>query len=375
MKCLMSLQHYNVCEGVDKFSALVESKHGIHGEIPVTVTGNDVVQFHPFKTVRHKHCALLIPTSTTRCQVCKRHRSDLASLDKRLSAKSSGSEVSTKSSTRNDLLSQKDLIKKVNLLSSEKNQLKRRISMMASKIEDMVMEEGTVLPPDQEDKLQISIKKNYNVLKTLLDENSPGFLLWEQQKKSASRGKGMRWHPAIICWCIALHHKSSSAYNLIRDSGFLQLPSTLHPYSHFGNPRTGVNADMLTRLIRDINIKSLPGYELNVSVAFDEMKVKTDLVYNTRSGRIVGFMDVGGIANAITSFERKCQGEVDPPLATHVLVLMVRGIFNSLHSPIAFYATCGVSSYQLLALMDEAIMCQMVRHPTESFIDCLARCK
>ena len=73
------------------------------------------------------------------------------------------------------------------------------------------------------------------------------------------------------------------------------------------------------------------------------------------SGKIFGFTDVGSLANEISSFERRCKGEEEPPVATHVLVLMIRGIFSNLHSPIGYYPTTGASSNDLFSCIWEAI--------------------
>ena len=52
-------------------------------------------------------------------------------------------------------------------------------------------------------------------------------LFWEQQKKYEKQGKhGMRWHPMMIKLCLYLRQKSSKAYESLRDSGFVHLPST-----------------------------------------------------------------------------------------------------------------------------------------------------
>ena len=60
---------------------------------------------------------------------------------------------------------------------------------------------------------------------------------WEQQLKAASLrdSRLMRWHPAMIRWCLYLHHRSSGCYSTLRNSGVIRLPSerTLKDYKHF----------------------------------------------------------------------------------------------------------------------------------------------
>ena len=51
----------------------------------------------------------------------------------------------------------------------------------------------------------------------------------------------MRWHPAMIRWCLYLHHKSSGCYKTLRATGVLQLPSerTMRYYRHSSPSTTG----------------------------------------------------------------------------------------------------------------------------------------
>ena len=60
-------------------------------------------------------------------------------------------------------------------------------------------------------------------------------LFWEQQKQANACARSMRWHPLMIKWCVYLRHLSSSAYETLRDSGCVVLPSqrTLRDYTHY----------------------------------------------------------------------------------------------------------------------------------------------
>ena len=131
-------------------------------------------------------------------------------------------------------------------------------------------------------------------------------------------------------------------------------PSTLHPYTHFADPTTEFNAAMLNRVVQDI--LSCPVHERNVSLLFDEMKVKAGLAFSVRSGKVLRFTYVGSLANEVADFERKCRGESEPAVASHVLTLMVLGIFSALHAPVGYYTSTGVSSDQLYPCMWEAIV-------------------
>lgn len=44
----------------------------------------------------------------------------------------------------------------------------------------------------------------------------------------------VRWDPLMICWCLKVCHLSSSAYEVLRETGVVKLPSqrTLHDYTY-----------------------------------------------------------------------------------------------------------------------------------------------
>ena len=73
-------------------------------------------------------------------------------------------------------------------------------------------------------------------------------VFWEQQQKAASLGDSrlMRWHPLFIKWCLYLCHLSGKAYDMLRDSKCIQLPSqrTLRDYTHYSSVTIGFSPDI-----------------------------------------------------------------------------------------------------------------------------------
>ena len=65
-----------------------------------------------------------------------------------------------------------------------------------------------------------------------------------------------------------------------------------HPYSHFADISPGFSHAMTDKIVSDHHLHSCPEQEKHVSVLFDEMKVKSGLVYSVRSDEIVGFTDM-----------------------------------------------------------------------------------
>ena len=343
-----------VCQGNDDFTELIDLKKGQDGQVPVSITSRDVVKGG---TIRHVSCQLLIEAELGRCAVCRIHRTDLSAMLHRLRSKE-GHVVTASSTIPHSSMSVGQLQQKAEKLQVERRMLKRKSIALEEKVAALLEKEGVTLDPKQEEAMKATFDVCDSRMTVAFPEGSPSKLMWEQQRDSALKGKQMRWHPSIIRLCIALHSQSAAAYNLMRESGFMKLPhpSTLHPYSHFADASSGFSAPMLERICKDFHLDSCSEEERNVSLLFDEMKVKSGLVYSARTGKIVGFTDITEVSNEVSYFERQCKGEAEPEEASHVLVLMVRGLCSSLHVPVAYYPTKGISSSELYPCISEAII-------------------
>ena len=71
------------------------------------------------------------------------------------------------------------------------------------------------------------------------------------------------------------------------------------------------------------------------------MKIHEDLVFD-RSGEVIGYTDTGDINNKLRSLEHRCKGVEQDEIATHMLTLMVTGMFIKLQFPYAQFPTTGV---------------------------------
>ena len=77
-------------------------------------------------------------------------------------------------------------------------------------------------------------------------------LFWEQQKSSQKKRSGVRYHPMIIRFCLSIASKSPSAYNELRSSNVLTLPSlrTLRDYKNAIHPTTEFNMQVIEELCK-----------------------------------------------------------------------------------------------------------------------------
>ena len=86
-------------------------------------------------------------------------------------------------------------------------------------------------------------------------------------------------------------------------------------------------------------------YYRYVVLIADEMKIKEDLVYDKTGHHVLGFVNLGSINDQLQALEEKTTSLTDKPateLATHMLTLMVRGIFFKLEFPYASFPTQGI---------------------------------
>ena len=113
-----------------------------------------------------------------------------------------------------------------------------------------------------------------------------------------------RWHPMLIRWCLNLKMLSSSAYDSLRRVLTLPCGRTLQDYTHFIEAGIGVQPDVTRQLMSEVKIEILEDWQKYITVVFNEMKIREGLVYDKHGCRIVGFVDVGTVSNALLSFER-----------------------------------------------------------------------
>ena len=130
------------------------------------------------------------------------------------------------------------------------------------------------------------------------EPDTPQWLLRQQQKEPAKKkdSRGMRWHPLLIRWCLSIYHSSAAAYRQLtsKKPQFIKLLhiNTLKKFSQFTTPSTGFNPNIIERLIIDSNLEGLQSYQKNVSICFNEMKIKADLVYRKSTEQLVGYTEL-----------------------------------------------------------------------------------
>lgn len=86
-----------------------------------------------------------------------------------------------------------------------------------------------------------------------------------------------------------------------------------------------------------------------IVLVFDEMKIMSNLVFDKVTGELIGYLDLGDPDINFGTLEKA------DTIASHALVFFVRGICTQLKFSLAYFATNGVTSHQLMPLFWEAI--------------------
>ena len=169
-------------------------------------------------------------------------------------------------------------------------------------------------------------------------------LFWEEQLKAFNTpDRGMRWHPMMIRLAILLRCQSPSAYATLRKTGVLKLPgeSTLKDYTNAIQPQEGITPAVLEELNRQT--RDLPDNKRFVVLLHDEMAIKNDLVFDRRSGEVVGFINP------------EIWNVNEDNLATHVLVFMVVGVNTNLKMSVGFFSTKTATADALFPLLWQVV--------------------
>ena len=242
-------------------------------------------------TIRHRDCEVLMEADqkSGRCQQCTKSRSTLRALHAR---------HLTLNSTRLQPISHTTYI---SLTSEEKNERLRRLHQVArqaqqqvkrlkKKLANTIDTQGVEMDDATHfDLCDIVTQESETVLRAF-SEGSFARIFWEQQLDAVScRDKrGMRWHPLIVKWCLYLRHKSSSAYELLRESGCLT-QRTLRDYTHHMKSAIGFSAEVDHQFAQVAQLETSQEFQKYILLLIDEMYVREELVYRKNTGTLVGF--------------------------------------------------------------------------------------
>ena len=353
-----------ICSGNVGFGDLCRTRSSDAPAVFLTpnkeISAYEETGYGTYGVVRHMKCALLT-SKPGMCNVCAVYRSTLNVMQNRIENTTDTKNVLT-SHGRNDYLGRDKLVEKLNVVQSDRQFLKRKLVNISERLEQYIQEKGEVVNETMTNLLQETMSQAWPICCENMDPDSAMALLWKQQEKclKAKSKTGYRWHPGIIKLCLAIHAKSPSTYKLIQGSKFLILPheTTLRHYGGFTEAHSGFSKAVMERIKSDIRFNDLKDYQKNFVLLFDEMRIKSGLVYDHVTGNIIGFTDMGDISNEIEQFVQNLGRDEninEPAMATHVMALMVRGIFIPHHIVFGHSPCRGFKAKYLYPTLQKAI--------------------
>ena len=286
------------------------------------------------QAIRHRECQIIVKEGMVRCTKCAAHCKTLQSTAARLrkrgrddtsTSPNSHSITSPSSHVNVDYLTSAEVSQRMQKLKQRLRKSSRLVSQLQGLTVERSLHEDLVTVMDQHED---SICQQY-------EEDSFQMIFWKQQRQAIQKGTGVRWHPLIIKWCLYLHHCSSGAYKILRNSKLLCLPSerTLRDYTHFNSTGAGFSDATDHQLKEHAKLDESPNHKNLVGLLFDEIHIKEGLVFDKNTGNLIGFVDLGNINNEFLRYSNSDSGgESKLPLAKSVMFIMVRGLTSGLHT-------------------------------------------
>ena len=206
-------------------------------------------------SVHHTDCEVLVGhgKGPGRCSPCSQHRHLLRTMVARAP---SLKDVRTNPSSHTNftVLNTPDKNEILRRLRIETKSWKRR----ADRLMDEICVATAITKADIDESLDADLRSMMSNCTDLVNSTYPerSFqrLFWEQQQKAASlnNSRSMKWHPLFIKWCLYLRHLSGKAYELLRDSGCVKLPSqrTLRDYTHYISSAIGFSVEIDEQLLQ-----------------------------------------------------------------------------------------------------------------------------
>ncbi len=317
---------------------------------PIELNGTTYLE-----TIRTSRCQII--GHFTKCDDCKRYRDNLRAIYNRWTKKSSVN-ISISSHINERYLDTPQKTSKISKLRNKVRTTKEQIKKLREKIKKISERFGETIDDGLHSDLISIMKGNQDRNNHAYTEGSFARLFWEEQLKAASLAdaKQMRWHPAMIKWCLNLSLMSGSSYRAMRSSGFVKLPSerTLRDYTNYFEMKTGFQDGVDDQLTQEISLLRLPENRKFFGILLDEMNIREGLVFNKYSGKIIGFTELGTINDDLLRLEQ--EEEEHPNFAKYVLAIMVRGtLCSKLEFPYAHFGTRGITADLMFPIIDEAL--------------------
>ena len=238
-------------------------------------------------TIRAQSCQFL--TLGVQCSACSAHRSVLRAKEKRI---------------RNQKTCPHSSMSKTEIEDEQK--LKDKNQRLQERLQNELDKQAVAMNKANSAEIHDLVKECTPHVEEHFEEGSFQRIFWEEHLKfhKLHTKSSMRWHPLIVKWALNLtKSKSSKAYEAMKDSGFINLPSerTLYDYSHCMPSKLDFTSEAVNMLVKQCQGKGMfkESWGSYVGLLQDEMKVKSDLVYCPTSGELTSYVELDDVSNQL----------------------------------------------------------------------------
>ncbi|XP_070552284.1 uncharacterized protein [Ptychodera flava] len=223
---------------------------------------------------------------------------------------------------RESYMTEQELTNKLVLERKQKIKAKKREQRLRAKLND----EMIIFSRENHEDLESIFKSTDG--KTTCGDNQDLVLLWDEQRKAlACKGQnGRRWHPKVIRMCLSVWMRSQKAYEELRKSGMMVLPSgrLLSMYVNSVDHHPGLNDHFLSWMVEEAERLKLSPEGRIGGLIMDEMAIQEDLQlrYTDGGAEIVGLVSLG---EESTNMQTLMTGKDSATTATHVLQMVFLG--------------------------------------------------
>lgn len=210
--------------------------------------------------VRSNNCSILC--LGVKCSACVEYRASLRMLYRRWSSRnlSEKSRIDARSHTNFRYLSTPEKTQRLKELQKKRKVCVKTTKRLQDRIAKLIVSNDITVDEGLNSDLTTIMEENTENINKNFPEGSFHRLFWEQQQEAlqAKDSRAIRWHPMMIRWCLHLKLLSSAAYDAVRSSGLLVLPSsrTLRDYTHITKHAIGIPAATTKQLVDEFKSRA-----------------------------------------------------------------------------------------------------------------------
>lgn len=289
---------------------------------------------------RHANCSILIAKNKYKNEMCIDCRILKKKFDTEKKKREEG--LLDPSTIADKYLTKEGMKAKKNKFRMKYREEKQRSDRLAKQVESLKIKLDEVLS----DELSAILRSNQHKMTPLQK------LFWEEQMKvlALKDKRGMRWHPMLIRLALHLHSLSDAAYQFINECKIFTLPSSrrLYDYSHFVDPVEGCQPEIIEQIKEKIRKCGEDEHFSYVNLMFDEMHIRSGLVFSRSTGELIGYTHLTGVEEELEKMQSELNSkDFKPRLAKKVLVFMVQSITGNVKDVVAVHSTDDLSASQL----------------------------